>query len=100
MWDPYISQPYRPPRPVTGIALLYFAFTFILFWGGVKPIPLPAPDDDDDDECGASGRMIGRGNRTTRRKTVPVSLCPLQIPHEPNSAQTRAAAVRSQRLTA
>jgi hypothetical protein len=27
-------------------------------------------DDDDDDECGAVGGMIGRGNRSTQRKSV------------------------------
>jgi hypothetical protein len=43
--------------------------------------------------------MIGRGNRSTRRKPAPVPLCPLQNPH---AAQTRnrAAAVGSQQLTA
>jgi hypothetical protein len=30
-------------------------------------------DDDDDDECEAVGGMIGRGNRSTRRKPTP---CP------------------------
>jgi hypothetical protein len=31
--------------------------------------------DDDDDECGTVGGMkIGKGNRSTRRKPVPVSL--------------------------
>jgi hypothetical protein len=32
--------------------------------------------DDDDDECGATGGMLGRGNRSTRRKPAPVPLCP------------------------
>jgi hypothetical protein len=26
-----MSQTYRPPRPVTGIALLYFYFTYVYF---------------------------------------------------------------------
>jgi hypothetical protein len=54
----------------------------------------------DDDECGAVGGMrIGRGNRTTRRKPAPLPLCPPQIPHDLTCARTRAAAVRSRRLT-
>jgi hypothetical protein len=37
--------------------------------------------DDDDDDCGVNGGMrIGRGNRSTRRKTAPVPLFPPQIP--------------------
>jgi hypothetical protein len=43
-----------------------------------KPI-VPAPGDYDDGDIG--GLMIGRGNRSTRRKSAPVPLCPLQIPH-------------------
>jgi hypothetical protein len=42
-----------------------------------RPI-VPAPGDCDDGEIGG---MIGRGNRSTRRKPVPVQLCPPQIPH-------------------
>jgi hypothetical protein len=42
-----------------------------------RPI-VPAPGDYDDGEIG--GMMIGRGNRSTRRKPVPVPLCPPQ-PH-------------------
>jgi hypothetical protein len=74
--------------------------------GGVQLGPLgtaatnrsivPAPVHyDDGDVCG----MIGRGNRSTRRKPAPVPLCPLQTPH---AARTRtwAVAVRRQRLTA
>jgi hypothetical protein len=43
---------------------------------------------------------IDRGKRRTRRKPVPVLLCPPQIPHELTQARTRASAVRGRRLTA
>jgi hypothetical protein len=42
-----------------------------------RPI-VPASGDYDDGEI---ARMIGRGNRSTRRKPVPVSLCPPQTSH-------------------
>jgi hypothetical protein len=78
--------------------------------GGVRLSPLgtsatiwpivPAPGDGWY-ECGAVGGMrIGRGNRNTRRKPTPVPLCPPQIPHDLTCTRTRAAAVRSLRLTA
>jgi hypothetical protein len=60
-----------------------------------RPI-VPAPGDYDDREIGG---MIGRGNRSTRRKPAPVALCPPQTPHAART-RTRAAAVGSQRLTA
>jgi hypothetical protein len=41
---------------------------------------VPAPGDYDDGEFG--GMVIGKGNRSTRRKPAPVPLCPLRIPHE------------------
>jgi hypothetical protein len=37
---------------------------------------------------------IDRGNRTTRGKPVPVSLCLTQIPHGLTRAQTRDSAMR------
>jgi hypothetical protein len=43
---------------------------------------------------------IFRGNRSTRSKPAPVPLCPPQISHELTWVWTRAAAVRSRRLTA
>jgi hypothetical protein len=56
--------------------------------GGVQLGPLgtaatnmpivPAPGDYDDGEIGG---MIGRENRSTRRKPAPVPLCPPQTPH-------------------
>jgi hypothetical protein len=53
-----------------------------------------------DDDYGAVGGMrIGRGNRSTRRKPVPVPFCPPQIPHDLTWDQTRAAAVGNLRLT-
>jgi hypothetical protein len=55
-----------------------------------------APGDYDNGEIGG---MIGRGNRSTRRKPAPVPLCPPQTPHAAHT-RTRAAAVGNQRLTA
>jgi hypothetical protein len=47
---------------------------------------------EDDDDCGAIGGMrIGSGNRSTRRKPTPVTLCSPQIPHDLTGARTRAA---------
>jgi hypothetical protein len=60
-----------------------------------------APDDIDEGDCGRIGGMkIGRGNRSTRRKPAPAPFCPPQIPLDQTRAQTRSAAVGSQRLTA
>jgi hypothetical protein len=74
--------------------------------GGVQLGPLgtaatngpivPAPGDYDDGEIGG---MIGRGNRSTRRKPAPVQHCPPQTPYAART-RTRTAAVGSQRLTA
>jgi hypothetical protein len=37
--------------------------------------------DDDDDKCGSvGGIIIGRENRSTRRKLASVPLCPPQTP--------------------
>jgi hypothetical protein len=57
---------------------------------------VPAPGDYDDGEIGG---MIGKGNRSTRRKLASVPLCPPQTPQSARK-RTRAAAVGSQRLTA
>jgi hypothetical protein len=42
-----------------------------------RPI-VPAPGDYDDGEIGG---MIGRGNRSTRKKPAPMPLCPPQTPY-------------------
>jgi hypothetical protein len=42
-----------------------------------RPIVPVAGDYDDGEICG----MIGRGNRSTRRKPAPVQLCPPQTTH-------------------
>jgi hypothetical protein len=65
--------------------------------GGVQLGPLgtsatnwptvPAPGDYKDGEFG--GMMIERGNRSTRRKLVPVPLCPPQIPHDLTGSEPR-----------
>jgi hypothetical protein len=61
---------------------------------------VPAPGDCDDDDGEFGGMKTGRGNRSTRRKPTPAPLCPPQIAHDQTQAQTRAASVGSQRLTA
>jgi hypothetical protein len=80
---------------------------FFLFeqWGGDsnwvhsarRPI-VPAPGDYEDKEF--FGMMIGRGNRSTRRKPAPVSLYAPQLPTDMTGREPGAAAVGSQRLTA
>jgi hypothetical protein len=60
-----------------------------------RPI-VRAPGDYDDGEIGG---LIGRGSRSTRRKSAPVPLCPPQTPYAART-RTRAAAMGSQRLTA
>jgi hypothetical protein len=70
-------------------SLHFAAFIFIIgiVGGGVQLGPLgitatnrlivPAPGDYED---GKIGGMIGKGNRSTRRKPAPVPLCPPQTP--------------------
>jgi hypothetical protein len=87
---------------------IYVRATRRLVGGGVQLGPLgtsaidwpivPAPGDYDDGEFG--GMKNGRGNRNTRRKPAPAPLCLPQIPLYQTRDRTRAAAVRSQRLTA
>jgi hypothetical protein len=82
----------------------YSLFLIGIVGGGVQLGPLgtaatnrpivPAPGDYDDGEIGG---MIGRGNRSTRRKPVPVPLCP---PQTTVRTRNRAATVGRQRLTA
>jgi hypothetical protein len=57
---------------------------------------VPTPGDYDDGEI---GEMIGRGNRSTRRKSGPVPLRPPQTPHVAQT-RTRGTTVGNQRLTA
>jgi hypothetical protein len=88
------------------ITCFFYFFNWYSGWGGVQLGPLgteathrpivPAPVDYDD---GDTGGMIGRGNRSTRRKPAPVPLCPPQTSHAART-RNRAAAMRSQRLTA
>jgi hypothetical protein len=78
---------------------LILFFLICIVGGGIKvtrhcghqwPI-VPAPGDYDDGEIGG---MIGKGNRSTRRKPAQVPLCPPQTPHAAHT-RTRAAAVGS-----
>jgi hypothetical protein len=55
-----------------------------------------APGDYDDRQIGG---MIGKGNRSTRRKPAPMPLCPPQTPHVART-RTRTAVVGSQGITA
>jgi hypothetical protein len=92
----------RPPEYKTelfgyiatvGVRLSQFAPCWPLF--GL----LYQPQMFHDDECEAVGVMrINRGNPSTRRKPVPVSLCSPQIPHDLSWVWTLAAAGGSRRL--
>jgi hypothetical protein len=90
---------------------MYLCTAIFLNWysgrGGVQLGPLgtaatngrpivPVPGDYDDGEIGG---MIGKGNKSTRRKPAPVPLCPPQTPYAART-RTSAAAVGIQRLTA
>jgi hypothetical protein len=87
---------------------LYYYYFFLVFsdgWDWIHLVRRPPfgllYQPRIDDEWGVVGGMIiGRGNRSTRRKTTPVPLCPPQIPHDLTWDRTRAAAVGSRRLTA
>jgi hypothetical protein len=98
----FLTLPGLEPRSL-GPFLIFF---FNLYSGEVEsrstrhcghqwPI-VSVPGDYDDGEIGG---MIGKGNRSTRRKPAAVPLCPPQTPHVART-RTRAAAVGSQRLTA
>jgi hypothetical protein len=51
-------------------------------------------------ECRAVGGMrIGRGNRSSRRKFAAVPLCPPENPYDLKRDRTRAAVVKTRRLT-
>jgi hypothetical protein len=52
------------------------------------------------DECGSVAEMLGKGNRSTRRKSAPLPLCPPQIPHDMTRARPLAASAGSRLLTA
>jgi hypothetical protein len=100
-----LSQTYWKPHERDFILNYHINF-FCIVGGGVQLDPLgtaainrpivPAPGDYDDGEIGG---MIGRGDRSTRRKPASVPLYPAQTPHAART-RTRAAAVGSQRLTA
>jgi hypothetical protein len=91
-------------------AVSYFIIISFIILNGVGLSPLGTavtigllyqPQVIDDGDCGAIGGIkIGRGNRSTRRKSAPMTLCPPQTPHDLTWARTWAAAVGSQRLTA
>jgi hypothetical protein len=69
-------------------------------WNGTAATNRPIVAAPGDYDAGEIGVMIGRGNRSTRRKPAPVPLRPPQIPYDLTRTRTRAAAVGSRRLTA
>jgi hypothetical protein len=88
------------------LATLSYSYKFFLIGivgGGVQLGPLgttatnrpilPTPGDYHDGETG--GMMIGKGNRSTRKKSASVPLC---LPQNPHAAQTRTRAVLTRLL--
>jgi hypothetical protein len=88
------------------VKVISYYFFYILSGVRLSPLGTAAttgllyqPQMIDDGDCGATGGMkIGRGNRSTRRKPVPVPPFPTQTPHDLTRARTRAAAVGSRWL--
>jgi hypothetical protein len=85
---------------------MYRQYLSLLWWSGAESTITEATTGlvylsgmTMDDERGAVGGMIGRGNRSTRRKPAPVPFCSPQIPHELKRDRTRVTAVGSQRLS-
>jgi hypothetical protein len=68
-----------PPSPYCSV--LNFFLIRLAEGGGVESNWVHSPPSDyDDGEFG--GMMIGKGNRSTRRKPAPVQICLPQIPHD------------------
>jgi hypothetical protein len=65
--DPFAPFQWRDMRPFPNGRYLYFLLYIIYIY-----------DCDDDEVGGMNG--FGRGNRSTRKKPAPTSLCPPQIP--------------------
>jgi hypothetical protein len=80
----------QPTNNILSRAVIILIFLFGIVGGGVQLDPLgtsatnwpivPVPGDYEAGEF--VGMMIGRGNRSTRRKPAPVPLCPPQIPND------------------
>jgi hypothetical protein len=97
---------YNRIQTIKTFTQVHIACTYLFFlWGRtyvtrycVHFLPIVQPQMIDEGDCGAIGGMkIGRGNRSTRRKSAPAPFCPPQIPLDQTRARTRAAAVGSQR---
>jgi hypothetical protein len=105
-----ISFPVLNGQNIWVATVLCHARYIIIIVSGVRLSPLGTaattgllyqPQMIDDGDYGEiCGMKIGRENRSTRRKPAPAPHCPPQIPHDQTRVRTRAAAVRSQRLTA
>jgi hypothetical protein len=87
-----------PVSSLNACAVMFFSLVSL---GGVRLSPLGTsatlgllyqPRMIDDDYGAVGGMRIGRRNRSTRRKTAPMPLCPPQIPYDLTWDRTRAAA--------
>jgi hypothetical protein len=109
LWESTKARPQYVESPVVTVRTTCFNIVFLFSWGGVRLSPfgtsakfglLYRPWTLDVDECGAVSEIrIGRGNRNTRRKPFPETICPPQISHDLTWVRTRAAAVGSRLLT-
>jgi hypothetical protein len=62
------------------IFVFFFSYSNSGGWSPQGPLPPPSPRDYEVGEFG--GMIIGKGNRSTRRKPAPMPLCPPQIPRD------------------